>query len=208
MVKEIIVSEIQDSWETMIDKINKGTADYAVGQYKPLDLDYQGVVNMQIVKTYADRSCVNKPTYDFVSMETLRMEHQINDWHSLTNEWEDSSMRLYLHKMIFLLIPETVRNAIKKAIKATISHSGYIRLTEDYLWIPSYEEIFGGVYGDIYHDANSRQKVFTGTSCASVWWLRSAYSGISDCFRIVNANGTADGNYAVNSFGVALGFSL
>ena len=205
MDTKVVVSEIQDSWETIIEKIKNGTANYAIGQYKPLDLGCQGVVNMQIVAI--DNNDGN-PLYDFVSMETLRMEHQINDWHSLTNEWEDSSMRLYLHKMIFLLIPETVRNAIKKAIKATISHSGNIRLTEDYLWIPSYEEIFGGKYGNIYHDAKSRQKVFAGTSCASYWWLRSAYSNYSYCFRRVDFSGYADRYDADTSRGVALGFSL
>lgn len=209
MANKIIVNEIQDSWETIIEKINNGTADYTVGQYKPLDLGFQGIVNMQIVKInplYDSASC--KPWYEFVAMETLKMEHQMNDWHSLTNEWEDSSMRTYLHKMILPLIPEVVRKSIKRSEKVTCCRSaGRSCTTYDLLWIPSYEEIFGGVYGDIYHDANSRQKVFAGTSCASDWWLRSADSSSSN-FRCVDANGTANNNYANISIGVALGFSL
>ena len=115
MNNKVIISEIQDSWETIVDKINNGTANYSVGQYKPLDLGCQGIVNMQIVKI----NLPYMPWYEFVAMETLKMEHQMNDWHSLTNEWADSSMRTYLHKMIFPLIPEVVRKSIKRSAKMT-----------------------------------------------------------------------------------------
>ena len=204
MNNKVIISEIQDSWETIVDKINNGTANYSVGQYKPLDLGCQGIVNMQIVKI----NLPYMPWYEFVAMETLKMEHQMNDWHSLTNEWADSSMRTYLHKMIFPLIPEVVRNSIKCVTKISYTHSGEEDITDDLLWIPSYEEIFGGLYGDIYHDAKSRRKVVAGTSCASGWWLRSADSGSSNFFRIVYTGGGSSNGGANASHGVALGFSL
>ena len=118
MNNKVIISEIQDSWETIVDKINNGTANYSVGQYKPLDLGCQGIVNMQIVKIHPD-VVDGKPLYDFIAIEVLRMGHHMNDWHSLTNEWADSSMRTYLHKMIFPLIPEVVRKSIKRSAKMT-----------------------------------------------------------------------------------------
>lgn len=207
MANKIIVSEIQDSWETIIDKINNGMADYAVGQYKPLDLGCQGIVRMQIVAKGENASKLaeseGNATYDFVSMEVLRMRYQMNEWHFLKNPWERSSMRTYLNAMVFMIFPAYIAYDVKTVSKLT---DGIY--TTDRLWIPSYEEIFKGVYSDIYKNAQSRQKVFTGTSYASSWWLRSTFSGYSDVFRVVNMSGSADYDFANYSYGIALGFSL
>ena len=48
------VAEITDDWATIISKIEAGTADYKVGNYKPLDLGSEGVVNMQIAALNKD----------------------------------------------------------------------------------------------------------------------------------------------------------
>lgn len=211
MDTKVVVSEIQDSWETIIEKIKNGTADYVVGQYKPLDLGCQGIVRMQIVAAGEKASDLSdgkgNATYDLISMETLRMEHHMNDWHSMENSWETSSMRAYLNEMVSLLIPEEFRDSIKKVMKVSASREDFV-YTEDRLWIPSYDEIFRGVYGDIYKDAKSRRKVFAGTSSPSNWWLRSACSDYSDIFRYVSSSGIANYLGAGSSYGVALGFSL
>ena len=207
MDTKVVVSEIQDSWETIIEKIKNGTADYAVGQYKPLDLGCQGIVSMQIVASGENASKLSdgegNATYDFISMEVLLMEHQMNDFHSIANPWERSSMRAYLNEMIFKIFPAYIASDIKTVSKLT---NGVY--TTERLWIPSYEEVFKDSYSDIYKDSKSRKKVFPGTSCASNWWLRSANSNNGDGFRGVSNSGSAGYNYANYSFGVALGFSL
>lgn len=219
MANEIIVSEIQDSWETMIDKINKGTADYSIGQYKPLDLGCQGVVRMQIVGKNVTplAECEDETaTYDFISMDIPLTENQMNVRHFVKNPWEQSFMRTYLNEFVILIVPRVVRNAIKPVRKITCNHDGNMAITNDRLWIPSYREIFGGtdvesegpVYSSIYTDSTSRVKNIGGWN-AWLWWLRSACSGVSgSIFRCVDTNGAAGSYYANYSLGVALSFCI
>ena len=80
------VVEITDDWATIVSKINAGTADYGVGNYKPLDLGTEGIVNMQIVGKNASELASGGGTamYDWLSMELLTTSKRMNP-SSVTN---------------------------------------------------------------------------------------------------------------------------
>ena len=213
-------NRIKDDWDTIISKIANGTADYEVGNYKPLDLGAEGIVNMQIVgkNTSPLASGSGTATYDWLSKELLKTDHRMNASDTTEGGWEASEMRTYLKETIKPLIPENVRNAIKPVTKySKIFRSGSavnnVASTED-VWIPSTREIFGGTsyetegpaYADIFPDKTSRVKKKAGASSASWWWLRSANG--SNYFYSVSSSGYYGNNYASVVGALALGFSL
>lgn len=223
------VGLIEDSWETIISKINSGKAKYQVGSYKPLDLGSEGIVNMQIIgkNTSPLASGSGTATYDWLSMELLKTDHRMNPSNNKNAEgtgsiggWEKCEMRTYLKETIKPLIPETVRNAIKEVTKySRICNTrgtavNDVASTED-VWIPSRREMFGAIgneetmgpiYDGIFPDNTSRMKKKIGASSASWWWLRSAFN--TNLFNGVGNSGGSSTNYAYNSFPLALGFSL
>lgn len=76
------VKEIEDSWDEIIAACNDGTyaTKYKIGNYKPLDLGSEGIVNMQIagkdVDELADGSGFAKLSW--ISKETLKTPHRFN----------------------------------------------------------------------------------------------------------------------------------
>ena len=216
------VREITDDWATIVSKIAAGTANYQVGNYKPLDLGSEGVVRMQIVAKGANASPLasgsGNAAYDWVSMDLLAADHSMNTSHTNSGGWEVSAMRTYMKDTIKPLIPQTVRDAIKNVTKYSYSYSpsNANAATTDDVWIPSYREIFGGSgvetqgpdYTGIYSDANARKKAKAGASSTVGWWLRSAYSGPSSFFWYVFSDGAASDYSAGYSRALPLGFSL
>lgn len=224
------VTEITDSWATIVSKINNGTANYKIGQYKPLDLGTEGIVNMQIVgkNTSPLASGSGTATYDWLSMELLATDHRMNPSNNNNIEgtgtiggWEKCEMRTYLKETIKPLIPETVRNAIKEVTKyskifdTTVTVVNNVASTED-VWIPSAREIFGGtsyetqgpIYDGVFTEATNRVKSKVGASSAYRWWLRTV--GGTNTFYDVTANGgrSSNGSYVYGIAALALGFSL
>ena len=216
----VAVEEISDSWDQIVTKIANGTANYQVGNYKPLDLGTEGVVNMQIVgkNTSPLASGSGTAAYDWVSMETLATKHKMNETGTTEGGWEASAMRSYLKNTIKPIIPETVRNAIKEVTKYSKSNvSGTITndvTSTDDVWIPSAREIFGGtsyetqgpIYDGVFPDQASRIKMQVGATSSSHWWLRSVSS--SDYFCYVSSGGSSNHDDANYTCAVALGFSL
>lgn len=229
----IEVAEIEDDWATIISKINAGTADYKTGNYKPLDLGTEDVVNMQIVAQNTDALASGSGTarYSFISKELLATKHVINSNSRQTDPndsskykegtgsiggWEKCEMRAYLKNTIKPLIPETVRNAIKEVTKYSkiydTSNTAVNNVTsaED-VWIPSAREVNftgyeteGPSYSMAFPDNASRVKNLAGS--AAWWWLRSANG--DNIFRYVNTSGSYTNGSVSYSGGVALGFCL
>ena len=225
------VVEITDSWDTIITKVANGTANYKIGNYKPLDLGTEGVVNMQIVGKNASplASGSGTATYDLLSMELLATSHRMNPSRSGSSGnytegtgtiggFEKCEMRTYLKETIKPLIPETVRNAIKPVTKYSSIYNtagtyvNNVESTED-LWLPSMREMnFSGYetqgprYSDIFPNNASRVKMKVGASSASWWWLRSAGNG--NAFSNVHSSGTLSNNGASTVGALALGFSI
>ena len=219
--KELVVKEITDSWEEIIKSINNGTYryKYQIGNYKPLSFGGLGTVNMQIAAFDADELSdgSGKALVTWISKEILT-QHRMNPRYSVGG-WEYSEMRKFLEDEIRPLIPEKVRNAIKTVKKYTYT-SDYKNgrkqqngITEDALWIPSLQEIFGYFSEDeasaVYYNvlfSNNALRVKTYNKNAAWWWLRSA--NYTSTFYFVYTDGSNYYNYATSTGGVALGFCM
>lgn len=226
-------SEITDDWDTILANIENGTylAKYSVGNYKPLDLGSEGIVNMQIVGFNVDPladGTGNAPT-TWISKGVLATDHRMNVSRTPSNTpydngtgsiggWKMTEMRTYLKDNIKPLIP--FNSSIKEVTKYTLGFgtNGNVlpasdRISTDDVWIPSLMEITGDAsfepnapyYSAIYPDNDSRKKYKSGSSV--MWWLRSgAMSGMR--FNDIGTVGTMASTNANQSLAIALGFCL
>ena len=219
--KELVVKEITDSWEEIIKSINNGTYryKYQIGNYKPLSFGGLGTVNMQIAAFDADELSggKGKARVTWISKEILT-KYRMN-LKTAVGGWEYSEMRKFLEDEIRPLIPETVRSAIKTVKKYTYTYryengrqlkNG---ITEDALWIPSIQEIFGdfseGEVSAVYYNvlfSNNALRVKTYNKYAAWWWLRSAFNYAS--FSYVYTDGSSNFSNASYTGGVVLGFCM
>lgn len=199
---------------------------YSVGDLIPLDLGDEGAINMQIVAfdmdDLADGS--GKAKVSLISKELLNTSHRMNAYlsGSSTNGyvegtgsiggWEKSEMRSYMKETLKPLIPEAVRSRIATVTKTQPAYdttdTSVTQTTQDDVWVPSHDELYSssGLYRSVFPDNASRIKRKSGSTSAAFWWLRSADSPYS--FRYVNPDGDWSYNYAISSYGVALGFCL
>lgn len=219
------VAEISDSWEKILASIEAGTykTKYKVGNYKPISLGSEGTVNMQIAGFDKDTLADGRGTaaITWISKELLATSKHMNparegDSGNYTEGtgsiggWEKCEMRTYMKGTIKPLIPETVRNAIKNVTKEQPAYnsagSSFTQTTTDDVWLPAYNEMFGSSrpYKSLFPDNASRVKCKAGTTSASWWWLRSAYS--TGIFDNVYSGGYNSCNHANNTGGVVLGF--
>ncbi len=229
------VAEITDSWDTIIANIDNGTyaTKYKIGNYKPLDLGAEGIVNMQIVGLNKDALAAgsgNAKT-SWISKELLNTSHKMNPARSGSSGaydegtgaiggWEKTEMRMYLKDTIKPLIPSTVRSAIKEVTKYSRIYNtagsavNDVATTED-VWLPSKREITGAdsnaetqgpIYSEAFPDNASRVKNKVGASDASWWWLRST-SGTKG-FNDVSSDGNNNSNGASTVGALALGFCI
>ena len=81
-VSPVQVEEITDSWDTIIANVENGTyrSKYMVGNYKPLDLGAEGIVNMQIVAFDKDQKADGSGTVpiSWLSVELLKTSKRFN----------------------------------------------------------------------------------------------------------------------------------
>ena len=95
------------------------------------------------------------------------------------------------------------------------NNSSGLETTSDKLFLLSEIEVFGatqysyageGKQYEYYTAGNSTIKKVNGS--ANIWWERSPFSGGTNFFCYVNANGYAGGNIASYSGGVSFGFCV
>ena len=76
------IKEITDTWEQIIDSVTDGSyaTKYSIGNYKPLDLGSQGIINMQIAGKGKDALADGSGTahISWVGMELLETDHRMN----------------------------------------------------------------------------------------------------------------------------------
>lgn len=150
------LKEIEDDWDTILANIEDGSyADkYTVGNYKPLDLGDEGIVNMQLVAKKADALSdgSGSAATTWISIELLKNYKRMNPaFDSSTNTgggvggWETSELRSYLASKIKPLIPENVASNIKAVQKAFVALDASLQKYEgecsDELWVPSVREL-------------------------------------------------------------------
>ena len=217
------IAEITDDWDTIIAAIEDGSyrKKYAIGNYKPLDLGSEGIINMQIAAKDKDGLADGSGTaaITWIGVELLKTSHRMNP--SLVEKtegtgsiggWEKTEMRAYMKETILPLIPENVRSKIKTVTKThpayDSDYKSFTQTTQDDIWIPSYAEMFGNnaAYKTLFPDNASRVKKKGGASSASWWWLRGASDG--NYFCNVGSSGGNSYNVAYYSGAVPLGFSL
>lgn len=209
--------EILDSWEVIINNVNNGTyaTKYAVGNYKPLDLGSEGVVNMQIAALDADilSDGSGNAHITWIAKELLTSIHTMNDTSTNADGWAASGMRAYLQNDVWSLIPANVQNAIVAVDKTYFDYTTSSTLTcSDKVWMPSFREVCGGtnfetsgvIYSGIF--ANSASLIKKLNSSVSTWWLRTAVIVDGSGFASIDGGGSAIYSYAHYSNGIALSF--
>ena len=225
-----MTGEILDSWDYIISSINNNTyaTKYTVGNYKPLDLGSEGVVNMQIAAIDGDvmSDGSGNAHITWIAKELLATKHCMNSSGNNANGWAASEMRVYLQNDIWTLIPTNVQNAIVAVDKSYYDYTTLSTLIcSDKIWIPSVREMgfkgsqygtyfycedSGIVYSELFTDDNSRIKTLDGT--ANRWSLRTAYAKGKANFYVVDFGSSAGklngAYYSKDVSGVALCFCM
>ena len=206
------------SWAGVAANIADGSykSVYKIGDLVPLDMGSEGQINMQIAAFDADDLAdgSGKAPISWISKELLKTIKRFNpasvgnddgsyqEGTGATGGWEKSELRAYYNNTLLPLIPSDVQAMIKTVTKI---HDAYntanteeTQTTEDRVWIPSRDEVYGAssLYYPLFEnkDAN-RIKYIVGSSSAKHWWLRSTdrYSLIDICSMTgsVSANSPA-----------------
>lgn len=113
-------------------------------------------------------------------------------------------------------IPESILPYLRTVSKKYVMHNGGIKLVYRKLWLFSESEMFGSAIYSPAEDgerytafATSKDRIVKdedGSACAV--WLRSANADDSGNFCMVDTSGSANGDSADYSRGVALGFCV
>ena len=125
----------------------------------------------------------------------------------VATDWGSSDARAYLQKKVKMLIPEAIRTsivAVKKTQPAYTEKGMYTQETNDDIWIPSYEEMFGGIYHVVYDDADNLVKTSAIDNTAQIYWTRSAYA--SSMYYFISTSGSPGGTTANSSNALPIGF--
>ena len=143
------------------------------------------------------------------------MDHRMNhEWFN-AGGWRCCEMRKWLNADVFGSLPADLRNVIRPAYKATgigAVMKGERIASEDKLFLFSQVEVFGhnrfseSGEGTQYEGFKNGCTKLDGDGEASAWWLRSPCASSATHFCGVASDGTADGNGASYSLGVAFGF--
>ena len=223
----IDVSEITDTWDQIIASIDAGTysTKYKLGQYKPLDLGDEGIINMQIVGMDVDPLAdgTGYAPLTFIGMELLNTPQSLANSTIYAQYRYASSMRGYLANTILPLIRASNQNLAAR-IQNVLKQSPYMNGTTVYtdgfgveLWIPSGPEvgvldIFKKptnipVYTKVYDNDATRIKVKAGSQEASAWWVRNGY-GNRNTYSYITTDGSARSMEENHYSGICLGFCL
>lgn len=216
------------SWTSVAIAIADGTYKdvYKIGDLVPLDMGSEGLINMQIAAFDADDLAdgSGKAPISWVSKELLKTTKAFNP-SLVTNDdgtyqegtgiiggWASSELRTYLSGTIMPMIPDEVRSMIKTVAKSqsyyTTAGTMDTQITNDSVWIPSYDEVRGtdSLYYPLFQNANAnRIKYEVGSSVARWWRLRDAFDKTKP--YLIDNKGNGSGIYTAAAYGgVALCF--
>lgn len=133
--------------------------------------------------------------------------------------WLESELRKYYREVLYPLIPEVIRNAIVPVVKTQTAYrakesnplqtESFTQTSVETVFPPSYPELFssksnGGIYRTLFPDNASRVKKKVGSTSATLWWLRSAYSG-SYAYYVLSSGGGSNSSVSI-TYALALCF--
>lgn len=144
------IVEISDSWNQIIANIDNGTykTKYNIGDYKPLDLGTEGVINMQIVAFDADELASGNgyAPITFVAMDRFTSGSAVKfDTVGVRHDWANSTVRDTLYNSVQPNIPSSIKSRLQTVKKYTRNEYGNqesaIGLTNETLFMLSLREV-------------------------------------------------------------------
>lgn len=222
---------IKDDWATIAANVEAGVV-YPIGARKEIPITLDGVdytVDVEIIAynhdDLADGS--GKAALTFFCKDLPDFTHKMYINHTNSDGWPGSDMRTFVNGKLFEALPEELRTIIKPVIKISDGGANKKALmeTEDYCWIPSYDEVGfamnrtdnlvgqGVHYSDTFgygSDGNStRIKYLSDGYTIGRWWLRtSSYGDSSILFLRVQNSGGVQSDGLWNEYYVAFGFCI
>lgn len=201
------VKEIADDWATIIANIDNGTYKdkYKIGNYKPLDLGSEGIINMQVAALDKDECADGSGTapITWIGKELLASKHEMNpgavknadgtyqEGTGSVGGWEKCEMRSYLKSTIKPLIPTVVNSRIAEVVKTqdanNINQEKYTQTTRDDIWIPYGGEL-KSKYKVLYPKTENILKAIVGTEVSADWWSRIAKPDNVSDYIYIKAN--------------------
>ena len=227
-----------DDWNTIVENVKSGnTSMYKVGDTKEVNLGTTyGTHTLRIANTSTPSECsgtgFSQTACGFVlEFADIITTHKMNDTNTNVGGWPATSMRTFVNNDIYNALPSEIKNAI---ISTTVvsghgSTSGEENFTStDKLYLLSTAEVWAQgssntINNDTARDVTRQLDYYSnlGTSTsnysgaikkngtsATDWWLRAAYSNITNLFFRVNYYGTWINYNARNPNGVAPAFRL
>ena len=222
-----------DSWKTIIKAVkNNNISKYHVGDTRTIDMGTYGTHTLRIANTSTPSECsrtgFSQTACGFVlEFADIITTHNMNDTETNIGGWSSTSMRTFVNNDIYNAIPSEIKNAI---IDTTVV-SGHgpndtANFTStDKLYLLSLKEIYTDYSAtndtainltralDYYTSIGVTTSSYSGAikkngTSAAWWWLRAAYSNITNFFLDVSTSGSWIGSGASASDGVAPAFRL
>ena len=222
-----------DSWATIVASVKANNKrGYKVGDTKTVDLGTYGTHTLRIANTSTPSECsrtgFSQTACGFVlEFADIITNHKMNDTDTNVGGWPATSMRTFVNNNIYNAIPSEIKNAI---IDTTVV-SGHgpndtANFTStDKLYLLSPKEIYTDYSAtndtainltralDYYTSIGVTTSSYSGAikkngTSAAWWWLRAAYSNITNFFLDVSTSGSWIGSGASASDGVAPAFRL
>lgn len=143
----------------------------------------------------------------FIPTKLLSLGHGMNAANTNIGGWNDSAMRKFCNGRVYDAFPTEWKSIIKQVqIPASAGNrSSEIVYSKDYVYLPSYVEIFAtdedpyASEGKIITFFNTdADRIKTMNGAASIWYLRSADVSYNTYFKVVSAQGNMTG-YVVSS---------
>uniref|UniRef100_A0AAU8B594 DUF6273 domain-containing protein n=1 Tax=Dulem virus 34 TaxID=3145752 RepID=A0AAU8B594_9CAUD len=210
------------TWEQLEDLAASGRATEVLTPFDEIDLTLEGGEAVTVVVAAHLATTADKPAgIRFMFKDCLNDPHRMNNSYTNAGGYKDSEGRRYILEEVYPRLPADLRAVIRPRKIVENVREGVLEY-EDPLWLPSETDMFGrgeaswqGGRADgpddfqlpIFMTERDRVKMRQGYGTTS-YFCRSVYSGYSNFFCLVGADGTATIGYAANSRGVAPGFDL
>lgn len=217
------------SWPMLQQLAAAGTLGnyYSVGDTKTLELSGGERVVMELASINDGEGTAGayypRGTADFISKDCMLTTRQMNTSNTNSGGWPSCKMRTDLNNVVYVLLPQAVKDAIVEKTHKSSAGGQSTTLVEhsDKLWLPTEWEIFGSItyaagtengnvnkHYAVFDSAGDRIKHLGTGGAATAWWECSPYVSASTAFCRVTASGEASNESTAASLGVPLCFRI